>query len=117
VTADAPADLDDVQLAEIARYARDVNLGPKVDQMIAMIRRLREERDDLAEKLAAATRTVVRLAESCDEALTLLRRFVDDEPCSLDHDGACQAHGVSGPPCRNAEARRLLGLDTPGGAR
>ncbi len=111
-----PSDLDDVQLAEIGRYARDVNLGPKVDQMIAMIGRLRKERDDLAEKLAASTRTVARLAESRDEALALLDRGVDDDPCDVDQHGLCQAHWLSPAPCRNAEARRLLGLDAPGGA-
>lgn len=43
--------------------------------------------------------------------LRVLAHFVDDEPCQFDHHGACQAHGVSGPPCRNAMARQLLGMD------
>jgi hypothetical protein len=42
------------------------------------------------------------------QAFALLARYVDDEPCRIDHDGYCQAHSLSEQPCRNAEARRLL---------
>jgi hypothetical protein len=41
-----------------------------------------------------------------------LRRFVDHEPCRLDHRGKCRTHGLT-KPCRNAWARVLLGMDEP----
>lgn len=44
-------------------------------------------------------------------ARQLLAHFVDDEPCILDQHGYCQNHGLSEAPCRNAEARRLLGME------
>lgn len=34
---------------------------------------------------------------------------LDDEPCDIDHNGYCQAHGLSSPPCWQTEARRLVG--------
>ena len=37
-----------------------------------------------------------------------LERLVDNEPCSLDHHGFCQAHGVSAAPCAMAQAREAL---------
>lgn len=114
VLARDPADAD-VLLAEVERLRGDLDRALERPTHPAF-ERLRRERSDLAQKLAAATRTVVRLAETRDRATTLLRRFVDDEPCRLDHHGLCQAHSLSGPPCRNAEARLLLGMDAqPGG--
>lgn len=46
-------------------------------------------------------------AHLATQAFALLSRYVDDEPCRLDHEGFCQAHDCE-PPCRNAEARRIL---------
>jgi hypothetical protein len=45
------------------------------------------------------------------QAVTLIARGIDDDPCEVDHNGLCQTHWLSPAPCRNAEARRLLGLD------
>ena len=38
----------------------------------------------------------------------LLERFVDDEPCRLDHHGLCQEHHLDGPPCGVAQLRAIL---------
>lgn len=43
-----------------------------------------------------------------DETRALLARFVDDEPCALDHHGYCQNHGLSEQPCRNVAAKAHL---------
>jgi hypothetical protein len=44
------------------------------------------------------------------EAVSLLATFVDDEPCSLDHHGHCQAHDwFAEGECNVARARRLIG--------
>lgn len=56
---------------------------------------------DLIEPVLAET---ARLRE-------LLARGVDDDPCDIDHNGLCQTHWLSPAPCRNAEARLLLGMD------
>lgn len=41
------------------------------------------------------------------EMAEALRRLVDDEPCTLDHDGDCQTHNA-GQPCAVAVARDVL---------
>lgn len=64
---------------------------------IEHLRELLAERETLANAEAAA-----RL---------LIARGVDDDPCDVDRNGLCQTHWLSPAPCRNAEARRLLGLD------
>lgn len=48
-----------------------------------------------------------------DTALAVMRPAVgaltDDSPCSLDHHGYCQEHGLPGAiPCPDGEAQRLL---------
>lgn len=47
-----------------------------------------------------------------DAALDVTRPLIDslydDSPCSLDHHGYCQAHGLSGSPCADAQAREFL---------
>ncbi|MDE1867089.1 MAG: hypothetical protein KGI08_05200 [Thaumarchaeota archaeon] len=48
-----------------------------------------------------------------EEMVGILKRFVDNEPCSFDHHGYCQTHGVT-MPCINEQAKQLL--DTVGGA-
>jgi hypothetical protein len=63
--------------------------------------------------------TVARAASELREALPalleaagLLEIFIDDDPCSLDHCGYCQAHGwMDESECHNARARRLLGME------
>lgn len=108
------APLSDERLAEILVHAPNCRYGcvacESAPGLVAEIRRLRTERDEANEKLAAATRTVAAVAEVRDQALALLDRGVDDEPCEVDQHGLCQAHWLSSTPCRNAEARRLLGL-------
>lgn len=52
-----------------------------------------------------------------DELRELLARGVDDDPCEIDHNGLCQTHWLSPAPCRNAEGRRLLGLEAQGDAQ
>lgn len=42
------------------------------------------------------------------EAIALLRRLTDDDPCQLDHHGYCQTHRLSEQPCVNAEALHLI---------
>lgn len=82
---------------------------------------------EAALKLAAATERLARLQETPRAAATplavalqenahlrsLLRAFVDEEPCRLDHHGNCQAHNLSNP-CDVARARVLLGLEPTG---
>lgn len=94
-----------------------------IDAVVRVVRvvrpelaRLTEQRDQANEKLAAATRTVAEVAVVRDQALALLERGVDDEPCDVDRHGLCQAHWLSPVPCRNAETRRLLGIDADGAA-
>jgi hypothetical protein len=41
------------------------------------------------------------------QAVSLLQKFVDDEPCSFDHEGFCQTH-CSEPDCSVAAARAFL---------
>lgn len=53
--------------------------------------------------------------EAEQEARALLARFVSHVPCTPDFDGYCRSHSLSPAPCRNAEARRLLGLDAADG--
>jgi hypothetical protein len=47
----------------------------------------------------------------------LIASLVDDDPCSFDHDGGCQAHGyislASNEECPMAEAKRLLAEPEP----
>jgi hypothetical protein len=49
-------------------------------------------------------------ADQLTGAVSLLATFVDDEPCSLDHHGHCQAHDwFAEGECNVARARRLVG--------
>lgn len=75
------------------------------------LRELLAERETLRTDLLAAASQRDQALSAEHTAHQVLAHFVDDEPCQFDHDGACQAHGVSGPPCRNAMARQLLGMD------
>lgn len=59
------------------------------------------ERDSLARRLA-------KRFDETEQLRALLGRFVDDEPCRVDHHGNCQTHGHE-QPCAVAEARRVLG--------
>lgn len=48
-----------------------------------------------------------------DRLRALVADFVDPDPCSLDHNGYCQAHGwYSGRPCPHRRAKDL-GLEEP----
>ena len=104
-------------VAEIRRLrAAQSSLAAAFDGVCGERDQRARETEDTAEKLRAATRTLVRVAGIRDRALALLERGVDDEPCDVDQHGLCQAHWLSPAPCRNAEARRLLGLDAADGA-
>ena len=54
---------------------------------------------DLQKQLAERDNKIKRLKEA-------LEAFVDDDPCSFDHHGYCQAHG--GDKCRNENAKQTL---------
>lgn len=44
-----------------------------------------------------------------EQTLPVVEALHDDSPCSLDHHGYCQEHGLPGPiPCPDARARELL---------
>lgn len=44
-----------------------------------------------------------------DVAAPLLDDLADDEPCTLDHHGYCQMHGLPQPgPCPDGTARKLI---------
>lgn len=63
-----------------------------------------------AGQLTDIERLTAQLAEVTrerDEALGVLAKFADDEPCHFDHHGNCQAHRLDPPPCSVAEAKRL----------
>lgn len=89
------------------------------------LRALLAEREELAKELASyrsAPHPDDAYMQGCADAKReadeewgplreLLLRGVDDDPCDVDHNGLCQTHWLSPAPCRNAEARRLLGLD------
>lgn len=62
------------------------------------------------------TRAYRALAEEADALRAALTGLVDDEPCRLDHHGACQTHGASNP-CAMAAARAALGLPAAGTER
>jgi hypothetical protein len=47
------------------------------------------------------------MTETPERAIELLKTFVDDDPCRLDHHGNCQTHSL-GNPCNVAEAREFL---------
>lgn len=53
------------------------------------------------------------LLAEVDGLRALVADFVDPDPCSLDHNGYCQAHGwYSGRPCPHRRAKDL-GLEEP----
>lgn len=101
------ADLKAVN-AELERYrgldaaakellARNVEFGTRADNAEAKCEDLEDEVERLREQIADAT--------------ALLGHFVDheDQPCRLDHHGACQEHGGSSlRPCDVAAGRALL---------
>lgn len=120
------APLTDQRLAEIEARARLVYdaaedpiqlAGYDVPDLLAEIRRLREAHASLAVAFdgVCGERDQARAEEQ--RARGLLERGVDDDPCDVDQHGLCQAHWLSPAPCRNAEARRLLGLDAADGVR
>lgn len=77
--------------------ARNVELGTRADNSVARCEDLEDELERLRAQLAEAT--------------TLLGHFVDheDQPCRLDHHGACQEHGGSSlRPCDVAAGREWL---------
>lgn len=119
------APLSDERLAEIEERARLVYdaaedpiqlAGYDVPALVAEICRLRYAHASLAASFDGVCGERHQAQEAEQEARALLARFVDDEPCLPDHHGYCQNHGLSPAPCRNAEARRLLGLDAADGA-
>lgn len=57
----------------------------------------------VAAVLAVAERNEVRPLRD------LLAQLVDEDPCWLDHNGYCQAHGLHSPPCPHEVAKELLG--------
>lgn len=61
--------------------------------------------DPTREHDAPVTEYVTRAA--LDEVLDALEGMDDDEPCRIDHNGNCQAHGIN-QPCDNAIARGIL---------
>lgn len=56
------------------------------------INKLRDERDSARAQVAALK--------------AVLLPFLDDEPCSFDHHGYCQTHGVTSP-CIMLRARKV----------
>lgn len=51
-----------------------------------------------------------------DTVVPLLTALADDEPCTFDHHGYCQMHGLPQPgPCPDGEAQRLLKEARPEG--
>lgn len=64
---------------------------------------------EAADQLDALLILLTAAENGWDEARMLLRRYVDDEPCALDHHGYCQNHGLSERPCRNVAAIEHLG--------
>ena len=57
-------------------------------------------------KLEAAMPHITSLLSERDRLKEALQAFVDDDPCSFDHHGYCQAHG--GDRCRNENAKQAL---------
>ena len=71
---------------------------------------------DAAYIAAAHPQAVLALLDDLRDARELLGTFIDEEPCSLDHHGFCQAHGWFGErECNMARARRWLAPDPPAG--
>lgn len=81
---------------------------------------MRSSAADLAEVESMIARgwagdETVHLLAAYREAVAALERFVDGESCRYDHEGFCQAHGVS-KPCWMVAARSVLGLPALAGA-
>lgn len=78
--------------------------------------RLRDERDRAVETRENANAVSVRVEMENRELRRVagvladaLRATLDPEPCWYDHNGRCQAHGVT-KPCDVAEARSALAV-------
>lgn len=115
------APLSDERLAEIEARARLVYdaaedpiqlAGYDVPALVAEICRLRYAHASLAAAFDGVCGERHQAQEAEQESRALLARFVSHVPCTPDLDGYCRSHSLSPAPCRNAEARRLLGLDT-----
>lgn len=70
------------------------------------------ELDGLRERAATLVKEANHYAAHCVELLRLLKDLVDRDPCWLDHNGGCQAHGYlalePGELCPHAEAKQIL---------
>ena len=64
-------------------------------------REIMAERDAVLALMAGAADEIERLRSALADVL-------DDEQCTLDHDGGCQTHGAFGGPCPVAAARGVL---------
>ena len=58
---------------------------------------------------AAERRRLADLAAAAPELRDLVEALISEEPCDLDHNGACQMHShFSGQECPHAAGKRLL---------
>lgn len=48
--------------------------------------------------------------EPLDQAISIIKDLIDDEPCRFDHHGYCQSHGwmATWPPCPQKRAKEFL---------
>lgn len=98
-------------------YGHRRALLAEVDRLTAELAKAKERGDELDEHngriladVLRADGAATRLQRRLIRARALLQRFVDhdDEPCNVDHNGYCQAHGLSSAPCKIAEARTFI---------
>jgi len=63
------------------------------------------KKDKITEKIMLNT-----IAKALNEAISIINDLVDNEPCSYDHHGHCQAHGWPhfDPPCPHARAKKFI---------
>jgi len=88
----------------VLKLAADANWGEIVETTADALNGVDavEEGDEVIYERAKAA------AKRADEAIALLREFVDAEPCVYDHNGLCQTHFLGERPCENERARELL---------
>jgi hypothetical protein len=63
---------------------------------------------DVAEKIIEACNAHEKLVAENGRLKKLLERFIDDEPCSLDHHGYCQTHDFTEGGCGVSQAKQAL---------
>lgn len=89
---------------------RDLVIEPTEDMVVAAIEALRDTvLDDEVTAARAIAEAVLAIVERDQVAplRALIGEFIDPDPCSYDHHGYCQAHGLDPAPCPHQRAKEL----------